>query len=53
MGQRRQLSCSFDDKIKPPKPISDVLPQGSPLSSILFAIMAAAIMEIPPPNITL
>jgi hypothetical protein len=51
MGQDRQLSFSFDDKIEDPQPASDVLPQGSPSSPILFAIMAAAILEIPPPSI--
>jgi hypothetical protein len=50
MGQDRQLSFSFD-KIEDPQPASDVLPQGSPSSPILFAIMAAAILEIPPPSI--
>jgi hypothetical protein len=50
MGHHRYLSFSFDDRIEPPKPISDVLPQGSPSSPILFAIMAVAIMEIPPPK---
>jgi hypothetical protein len=51
MGQHRQLSFSFDDKIEFPQPISDVLPQGTPSPPILLAIMAAAIMEIPPANI--
>jgi hypothetical protein len=51
MGQHHQLSFSFDDKTESPKQISEVLLQGSPSSSILFAIMAA-IMEIPPQNIT-
>jgi hypothetical protein len=45
MGQDRQLSFSFDDKIEDPQPTSGVLPQGSPSSPILFAIMAAAILE--------
>jgi hypothetical protein len=48
MGQDRQLSF---DKIEDPQPTSDVLSQGSPSSPILFAIMAAAIPEIPPPSI--
>jgi hypothetical protein len=51
MGQDRQLSFSFYDKIEDPQPTSDVLPQGSLSSPILFAIMAAAILEIPPPSI--
>jgi hypothetical protein len=53
MDYHRDLSFSFDDRIEPPKPISDVLPQVSPSSPILVAIMAAAIMEIPPPRIIL
>jgi hypothetical protein len=51
MGQDRQLSFSFDDKIEDLQPASDVLPQGSPSSPILFAIMAATILKIPPPSI--
>jgi hypothetical protein len=39
MGQDRQLSFSFDDKIEDSQPALDVLPQGSPSSPILFAIM--------------
>jgi hypothetical protein len=39
------LSFPFD-RIELPRSISDVLPQGSPSSPLLFAIMAAAIMEI-------
>jgi hypothetical protein len=50
-GQDRQLSLSFDDKIEDPQPASGVLPQGTPSSPIVFAIMAAAILEIPPPSI--
>jgi hypothetical protein len=51
MGKNRQLSFSFEDKVESPKAALDVLPQGSPSSPILFAIMAAAILEIPLPTI--
>jgi hypothetical protein len=50
MSQDRQLSFPFDDKIESPKPALDVLPQGFPPSPIRFAIIATAILEIPPPT---
>jgi hypothetical protein len=42
------LSFSFDGQIEPPTSFSSGLPQGSPISPVLFLIMANIITEVPP-----
>jgi hypothetical protein len=41
----RKLAFGFDGKSEDPKPFNRALPQGSPISPILFAITACAIFE--------
>jgi hypothetical protein len=41
----RALSFSFDNQIGSPKPFCNGIPQGSPVSPILFSIMMSALME--------
>jgi hypothetical protein len=43
----RTLTFSFDGQIEPPNSFSSGLPQGSPISPILFLIMANIITEAP------
>jgi hypothetical protein len=50
IGQDRQLSFPFDDKIESSNLALKVFLQGSLSSPTLFVIMAAAIREIPPPT---
>jgi hypothetical protein len=47
----RTLSFSFDGQIEPPTSFSSGLPQGSPISPVLFLIMENIITE-PPPTVT-
>jgi hypothetical protein len=44
----RTLTFSFDGQIEPPTSFSSGLPQGSPISPVLFLIMANIITEAPP-----
>jgi hypothetical protein len=46
-----KLVFGFDGKSEDPKPFDRALPQGSPISLILFAITACAIFEIQKPDI--
>jgi ribonuclease HI len=41
----RTLSFSFDNHLEPPKPFKNAIPQGSPVSPILFSIMMSAVMD--------
>jgi hypothetical protein len=53
MGKRiynRLLSFGFDGISEIPKPFTGTLPQGSPVSPVLFAIVANAMLENPVKN---
>jgi hypothetical protein len=39
------LSFSFDNHLELPKPFKNAIPQGSPVSPILFLIMMSAVMD--------
>jgi hypothetical protein len=39
------LSFSFDNHLEPPKPFKNAIPQGSPVSPILFSIVMSAVMD--------
>jgi hypothetical protein len=41
----RTLSFSFDNQTEPPKHFCNGIPQGPPVSLILFSIMMSALME--------
>jgi hypothetical protein len=43
--ENRYLSFSFDGKTEPPQPFRNAIPQGSPVSPILFSVMMCAIIE--------
>jgi hypothetical protein len=41
----RTLSFSFDNHLELPKPFKNAIPQGSPISPILFSTMMSAVMD--------
>jgi hypothetical protein len=41
----RTLSFSFDNHLELPKPFKNAIPQGSPVSPILFSIIMSAVMD--------
>jgi hypothetical protein len=45
----RTLSFSFDNNCETPQPVTHEIPQGSPVSPILFSIMMSAILDADDP----
>jgi retron-type reverse transcriptase len=41
----RTLSFSLNDNLEPPTTFKNSIPQGSPVSPILFSIMVSAVMD--------